>query len=403
MKLVNFGCLPLLLAVLGLAGCSSHVVKTTAHEPIVKETREIAEDQLLDVGIKIFDAGLDDAADNEDAVIFPEIRKAEARYIAVHLTETLQTSAAWGAVRVIPNEQSAVDVTVDGQILQSDGEVLAVMVNVRDATGRRWFEKEYRELASRYAYDPKRGERIEPFQGLYNRIANDILAHSRTLKPADIRNVRLVSELKFAQSFSPDAFGGHLSEDKKGRLQIKRLPSENDPMLSRIRDIREREYLFVDTLQDYYGTFVKEMEDPYQEWRRLSYKEVMAVRELRKEARNQTIAGVAAILGGIAAAGSDSRAARSAGTIAVAGGGYLIKGGFDKRAEAQIHVEALQELGDSLEADIEPQVIELEDRTITLSGSVENQYNQWRELLRDIYRLDTGGIDPVAGEPDQKK
>ncbi|MEJ2419824.1 MAG: hypothetical protein P8Y45_23450 [Exilibacterium sp.] len=57
-----------------------------------------------------------------------------------------------------------------------------------------------------------------------------------------------------------------------------------------------------------------------------------------------------------------------------------------------MHVEALQELGDSLEASIEPQVIELEDRTITLSGSVENQYDQWRDILRDIYKLDTGGV-----------
>ncbi|MEJ2442251.1 MAG: hypothetical protein P8Y42_02175, partial [Exilibacterium sp.] len=67
-------------------------------------------------------------------------------------------------------------------------------------------------------------------------------------------------------------------------------------------------------------------------------------------------------------------------------------GGFDKRSQVQMHVEALQELGDSLEASIEPQVIELEDRTITLSGSVENQYDQWRDILRDIYKLDTGGV-----------
>ena len=402
MRQLKFGSMLFLALALGLAGCSSHVVRTTAHEPVIQETGEIAEDLLLDVGIMTFDAGLDHAADSEDVVVFPEIRKAESRFIAVHLMETLQTSAAWGAVRVIPNEQSAVDVTVSGVILQSDGESLVVDVTVRDATGRQWFQKEYRELASRYAYDPKRGERIEPFQGLYNKVANDILTYRRTLAEADVRNVRLVSELKFARSFSPDAFGEHLSQDKQGQLTIKRLPSENDPMLNRIRNIRERDYLFVDTLQDYYGTFVKEMEAPYQEWRRLSYREVMAVRDLKKEARNQTIAGVVAILGGIAAAGSDNGSARSAGTIAVAGGGYLIKGGFDKRAEAQIHVEALQELGDSLEADIEPQVIELEDRTITLSGSVENQYNQWRELLRDLYRLDTGGVSPSAGEQDRK-
>ena len=51
-------------------------------------------------------------------------------------------------------------------------------------------------------------------------------------------------------------------------------------------------------------------------------------------------------------------------------------------------MEALQELGDSLEASIAPQIIELEDRTVTLTGSVENQYKQWREILHGIYEVD---------------
>jgi hypothetical protein len=42
-------------------------------------------------------------------------------------------------------------------------------------------------------------------------------------------------------------------------------------------------------------------------------------------------------------------------------------------------------MGSSLEAEIVPQVIALEDRTVTLSGSVQAQYAQWRELLHQIY------------------
>lgn len=386
-------CLMILLSAT-ITGCASRVVKTTAHTPVIQETTEIPEEQLLDVGIKIFDAGLDAANDPDNGqVIFPEIRKAESRYIPVHIMEAMQTSAAWGAIRVIPNDESAVDVIVGGKILQSDGEILTLNVTVTDASGRQWYTKEYSELASHYAYDPRRSRKIEPFQGLYNRIANDMLQYRRDLSTKEISKIRLIAELKFASSFSPEAFGQHLSQDKHGVYKIRRLPAENDPMLQRVRNIRERDYLFVDTLQDYYGTFVKEMETPYQEWRRQSYKEVMNVRKLNREARAQKIAGVAAILGGIAAAGSDNGAARTAGAVAVAGGGYLVKSGFDKSAQVQIHVEALQELGDSLEAEIEPQVIELEDRTITLSGTVENQYEQWRGILKDIYRIDTGNID----------
>ena len=61
--------------------------------------------------------------------------------------------------------------------------------------------------------------------------------------------------------------------------------------------------------------------------------------------------------------------------------------------KAQIHVEALEELGMSLEAEITPSVIELEDRTVMLSGNVEDQYDQWRELLAEIYRAEIGALE----------
>ena len=40
-------------------------------------------------------------------------------------------------------------------------------------------------------------------------------------------------------------------------------------------------------------------------------------------------------------------------------------------------------------------MIELEDRTITLTGSVEDQYQQWRELLRQIYAAEVGEPLPL--------
>ena len=34
---------------------------------------------------------------------FPEVRRAEARYIPVHLKQTLQKASFWGTVRVVPH------------------------------------------------------------------------------------------------------------------------------------------------------------------------------------------------------------------------------------------------------------------------------------------------------------
>jgi hypothetical protein len=385
------GALLCLWIALGLSGCSNTMTyKTTAITPLVQEANEIPENLLLDVGIQLFDPGLEAANESRDSVIFPEIRKAESRFIPHMLMETLQTSASWGAIRIIPNTLSAPDVVVTGKILQSDGEALKVSVTVDDASGKTWYTRVYDGLASRYAYDPRKNIHSDPFQDVYNRMANDLLTYQRSLSNTDILALRTIAELKFANAFSPQAFDGLIRQDAKGYYQINRLPAEGDPMLDRIRAIRERDYLFVDTLQDYYGAFVKDMSIPYKQWRSQSYDEVIALREIKKDARNRTIAGVAAILGGIAAAGGNNRATRTAGQVSVGAGGYLIKSGFDKRAEAKMHIEALQELGDSLQSEIEPQVIELEDRTITLSGTVENQYDQWRDVLKDLYNLETG-------------
>ena len=41
-------------------------------------------------------------------------------------------------------------------------------------------------------------------------------------------------------------------------------------------------------------------------------------------------------------------------------------------------------------------MIELEDRTVRLTGNVEDQYDQWRELLADIYAAELAALEPPA-------
>lgn len=380
----------LLLLVL-LPACVSQTVKTTAVPPLERPAETLPEELLLDVGVMVFDPGLDDY--DEDQQIYPEVRKAEARFMPRLLAEAMQNSGGWGAVRVIPSDRQAVDLLVEGTILKSDGEELELHIRARDTRGQQWLDKNYSAHASRYAYNSTTRTSYDAFQAIYHMIANDLLRQQQSLKAAERKEIRLVTELLFARSFSPDAFAGYLEQNRKGNLVVKRLPAAEDPMLERIRSIRERDQLFVDTLQDHYGHFSGEMQAPYQEWRRMSYEEAIALQELQAESRRRMIAGGAAILAGIYAAGSSERSSRAAGNVAIIGGGYMLKSGLEKRAEAQIHVAALEELGMSLEAEITPQVIELEDRTVMLSGNVEEQYEQWRELLADIYRAEVGMLE----------
>jgi hypothetical protein len=378
-----------------LAGCVSQTITTTSVPRLDTSSSEVPEHQLLDVGISIFDPGIADYEEGEQT--YPEVRKAEARLMPFLLAEAMQDSGAWGAVRVVPNPEQINDLVVTGKILHSDGEELQLQIKATDSSGHVWLDKEYTGEASRYAYEVTTRNQYDPFQAVYNTIANDLLEQQEKLRPRDRENIRLITELLFARSFSPEAFDGYLGKTRKGEYIILRLPAKDDPMLERVIGIRERDQMFIDTLQEYYRSFGNQMHDPYQEWRKQSYEEAVALQELQAESTRQLIAGGVALLAGIAAATTgDSSTTQIAGQVAVLGGGYLLKSGLEKRNEAQIHVQALEELGMSLEAEITPQVIELEDRTVTLHGNVEDQYAQWRELLADIYRAEVGALQPPA-------
>jgi len=380
---------PTLLLLCLLAGCSSTEVRTTSVTPVLQGDHNMPEQELVDVGIELFNPGLENI-DEDDLTAHPEVRLAEARYIPYRLMETMQASANWGAVRIIPQNTSSVDVVVAGEILHSDGESMSLHIRVSDATGLEWFEKEYTTEASKFSYEAGRNHSQDPFQDIYNRISNDIAHFRKKLTNAEVKKIRTIAELKFAEAFSPEAFGGYLITDKKGIYHFRRLPADNDPMMERIHKIRERDYLYIDTLQDYYGSFVREMDDPYQDWRANSYEEVLAYRELRSDTKKRAIAGAVAMIAGIVAASSGNRSVRAAGGAAAMGGGYLIKSAMDKSAESAIHAEALRELGASMSAELGPQVIELEDRTVTLTGTAQDQYEQWRVILRDIYVSEVG-------------
>lgn len=391
MQRISFRLLLVLIAGLLVNGCASHVVKSTTYTPVIQDTEYQPEDLLMDVGIMVLDPGIDEIEDGEEDTVNGQIRVAESRYATYLLSDTLQRSGNWGLVRVLPNGSSPLDVMLSGTILQSNGEAMKIRVNVRDSSGREWYSKEYYEVISQFSYDPSQRSMADPFQVIYNNIANDLLLYRKeNLTSTRITEIRQISEVLFAQRFAPEVYDSYLALDRNGQYRLNRLPAENDPTLARIQAIRERDFMFIDTVQDYYSTFSRQMRLPYDSWREQSYYETITLRELQQSARRRFIAGTAAVIGGIAAASSGTYVGQSGGAIGVGAGAYLIKSGFDKRAEAQIHVAALEELGQSLETEVAPKVINLEDRTVTLSGNVEEQYDQWKEILADIYAVEAG-------------
>ena len=385
-----YGAACLLLSLL-LTACNAPIqVKSTTYTPLQLESAEIAEAELLDVGVLAFDPGLDDLSDQQAEIVLPAVRVAEGHYLANQLARTIQDSSAWGAVRVLPDAAIITDVYVEGIILHSDGEKLQLGITVRDTSGRQWYQRSYTQEASEYAYERRKSIHRDPFQGLFNRIANDLSEFRKSLSGEEATSLRNISTLRFAKDFSPEAFDQHIQANRKGVLEIKRLPATNDPTLLRIQRIRERDYLFVDTTQEYYDAFSLQMAAPYQSWRRQNYEEVLATRRLTRQSRERTIGGIVTVIAGIVAAGSNSGASRAAGAVAIGSGAMLVKSGLAKKGEAQMHVETLAELGQSLEAEVEPRTVTLEDQTITLNGNVQAQYQQWKALLQKIYAIERG-------------
>ena len=391
--------LPLIvLLCYAVLGCNQQTLRPGGVDTVARPPEPIPEDLLLDVGIDILDPGLDHI-DSESATTTPGVRRAEAEYISYSLAGTLQKTGQWGAVRVIPARQSDTDVYVAGEILKSDGETLEVRINVSDTSGRDWFTRTYTEQVNQFAYDPSSRQTPEPFQRLYDHVADDMQQYMRRSSFDELKELRTIGAMRFAQRFAPDAFSDYLEVDNRGHYRLRRLPAQNDPILQRIEGIRQRDYMFVDTLQEFYASFATQMKPAYDQWRRESYTETHAHRKLKSEATARKIGGVLAVIAGILAQTSGNQSARTAGVAGIAGGAYLFKTGLDKSDEAKIHAEALKELAGSLSAEIAPQQIVLADRTVTLTGTVQEQYQQWREILRDMYIAETGQR-PSAGLSD---
>jgi hypothetical protein len=394
MRFLAKNAIGLLAAAVFLSACATHTVKTTSYTPVVRDSQGVPEDLLLDVGVAMFDPGLDELDGDQEELTNHQVRVAESRYAPYLLAETLQRSANWGIVRLMPNHSSPMDVYITGTILESNGESMSMRVHVADSTGKDWYTKVYDQEISQFSYDPSQRQQSDPFQILYNNIANDLLTWKKNnITDEEVVEIRTISEILFARRFSPDVFDPYLTSSRNGIYQINSLPADSDPVLERIRDIRERDFMFIDTVQDYYATYVRQMRLPYDSWREQSYHETITLRELEASAKRRFIAGAVAVVGGLAAATQGSNyATQAGGAFGVGAGAYLIRSGFDKQAEARIHMEALEELGQSLENEVAPQVINLDDRTITLTGSVEEQYEQWREILADLYAAEVGQL-----------
>jgi hypothetical protein len=189
----------------------------------------------------------------------------------------------------------------------------------------------------------------DPFDNLYATIANDLLVARQALTREQRVQVHQVATLRFASDLAPYAFKPYLAQDaKRGTYAVVRLPAADDPVVQRMDRVRERDYSLIDTLNEHYTAFGETIDEAYINWRKYAYEELEAEAEAKRKAMTRGVLGAAAVIGGVLAAQeSNTSAGSAASTAAVLG-------------------------------------------TLELKGSAEQQYAEWRRLLRELYENETG-------------
>lgn len=388
------------------AGCAVNEVMVAEETELDVAVTPKDEALLLDIGIVEFDAGIPDENDSDDTLIYDEIRAAESRYLAYHLKSTLQDTGHWGAVRVVPSVNAFTDVTILARIDTSDGEFVELNVTAVDAAGETWFERTYETQTGMSSYSERRDRRLDPYQKVFNDIANDLQAHVAALPPGYVQRVRQVSELQFFGDMAPLQYAGHLSTDDNGKVSVERLPAENDPTVTRLRQIRERDRLVIDMLNEHYANFYYGIAIPYRAWRKTSREENINYRQVKRSAAIQGLVGVAVLAGSLAADTDNSssrskrRMARNLQAIGIREGIERIAGGITRSREANMHIEAIAELSESFGSEAAPMVVNVQGQTRRLTGTASAQYESWRRLLREIYQAETGFSEDIeVGAP----
>ena len=385
-----------IIACLGGTGCSVNEVVVAEETKLFVAESPLDEALLLDIGIVEFDAGIPENNNPQKSRVFEDIRNAETRFLAYHLKTTLQGTGHWGAVRVIPSRSAFTDIVISGTIEKSDGEYIALGISVDDAAGRHWFSKSYETQTGMTSYSERRDRRRDPYQKVFNDLANDLQLYVAELPVRQLKQTRQISELQFFADMSPMAYGQHLVVDDDGIVQISRLPAESDPAVVRLRQIRERDRLVVDTLNEHYANFYYGISIPYRSWRKNARQESINFREVKRSARLQALVGVVVLAGSLAIDTNSSsssrtrRVNRGLQNMGIYEGFNRVVGGLRRNSEADIHLDTIAELSESFGAEAAPMVVNVQGQERRLTGTAQAQYESWRKLLREIYEAETG-------------
>lgn len=363
----------------------------------------------LRLAIPVLDPGIPESTQlQEEKGIWPELRKAEAVRCAFKLKQWMHRYNQFDSIVVSADSSISADIYLIGRIVESDSETMRIAYQVVDARGVAWTEERTKRHRVEIGWHDRYGSTDrDPFDPLYNKIAEDVyeelkdrgkahveqLEHNEKVGPerarySELQLITTTRDLAFASFLSPE-YNDFLTIEG-GVYKIQYVPDEQSDSWRRIQTIMHREDEFAQVIEDYYVGFRDQIESDYTKWQTDTFP---VAREVRLSKRGRTIkalAGAALVVGSVAAAedGAAKEGDRSAENAAAAGvlaGGALIAGAFRDNHIHKRAVEELSELSRSLHNSLRPTRIDLNGKVITLTGTVHEQFGQWRSMLADIY------------------
>lgn len=354
----------------------------------------------LDVAIPVFDPGLpkNDKGDVdykavEKKGLWPQLRRAEANRFAVETKRALEKIGSFGSVSVVPTASASSDVYVLGNIDQSDSETVELTISVLDSQGKAWGKRQFEHRVSPGFYRDRNNEGKDSYAPIFNQIAGYVHELLSEKSEQDKTTIKAVTELRYAQLYAPEVFSQHLKLTRTWRgnyeYELVSLPSESDAMVNRIKPLRLQDQLFIDRLQTQYEAFNAKSDNSYQTWQKETLPEVIALKKARAQRNTQIGVGAAlATLAILLDKNSDSKAGQVGTTLGILASGFFINSALNKNAELKVHKESIDELGESIDIEISPQLMTHNDQTIELTGTANEQYEQWKSHLKSIYELE---------------
>jgi len=351
--------------------------------PLIQAIQAPSTNALLEVGVQVFSTAQNEAGEYEIGDwVFDEIIQKETQFLPHLLKNTLVDSRQWGAIRVIPESDPSLDLFVEGQIIQSDGETLELQIRAFDSSGREWLNKTYADQSIQEEYPESTRftldntfdaiNFVDPFQDIYNRIANDLVAVRTNLGEQTLDDLNLVTDMLYASDLSPNTFSGAITANEDGLLIVNRLPSLNDPMMARVADMKYRHHLFIDTVDEYYQTLYEDIQPAYVLWRRYSIDQIAEIETSQQEANRSDYGGSSGFLS--------------------------LSQRYDRFKWSKIFEREFNDLAAGFNNELAPAFLELNSQVHGLTGTMEQQYREWRGILRRLFELENGDLTPGATE-----